>query len=193
MGCSDEHTRFSGTWQTVGSYLIFHKTYPIIRCMTTPETRATEQTVAENITRIRTGKGITQAVLTRRIRELSGRHIPQAALSDIENGKRRVDVGDLMALAAGLGVGPTTLLMPPAEDADTKITTSIGTYPAGVWWGWLNTQSDRDGDTDNLGYLMQASPGFITTTRPLDWKDPQIQAMAKAVATEIKRMTDGNG
>jgi len=47
-----------------------------------------------------------------------GRPLGHSAVDQIEKGTRRVDVDDLMALAAALGVSPITLLMPGMSRAD---------------------------------------------------------------------------
>lgn len=63
----------------------------------------------QNIKRIREGQKITYVELSERLAAL-GRHIPVLGLRRIERGERRVDVDDLMALAAAFGVEPIRLL-----------------------------------------------------------------------------------
>ena len=50
-----------------------------------------------------------------------GRPLAHSAVDQIEKGTRRVDVDDLIALAAALGVSPTTLLMPDTAEGDMPV------------------------------------------------------------------------
>ena len=63
----------------------------------------------ENIKRIREGQRVTYVELSKRLAVL-GRPIPVLGLRRIERGERRVDVDDLLALAAAFGVEPIRLL-----------------------------------------------------------------------------------
>ena len=67
-----------------------------------------------------------------------GRPMTPVAIRDAENGKRRVDVDDLMAFAIVFGVSPLTLLMP--EYGSKDITTRITGYPdemgSNIAWLW---------------------------------------------------------
>lgn len=76
------------------------------------------QTVAENLKRLRAAGGVSVRELSR----LTGNAVPPNGISEIENGLRRVDVDDLIALSAALDVSPSVLLMPrpdlPDEDGD---------------------------------------------------------------------------
>lgn len=85
-------------------------------------------------------------------------------LSAIETLARRIDVDDLIALAAALEVSPATLLMPHVEPADTPDPTDpslLPEYPlvtsaepfkenapagvdAGRYWLWLIAESPLD-------------------------------------------------
>jgi transcriptional regulator with XRE-family HTH domain len=74
-----------------------------------------------------------------------GRPIPPLGLHRIENGERRVDVDDLMALAVALKVSPVTLLMPDTSSKDAEVAvTGLPTYSAEQIWTWLLA--------DDLGY-----------------------------------------
>jgi hypothetical protein len=52
---------------------------------------------------------------------------------------RRVDVGDLVAIAIALGVSPATLLIPESETAGGTVTVTggAGTVAAQRCWEWL--------------------------------------------------------
>ncbi|WP_078898320.1 helix-turn-helix transcriptional regulator [Streptomyces sp. CNQ-509] len=97
----------------------------------------TGRQTATNIERIRTLLGISQRQLAERLTDL-GRPIPSTALSKIERGDRRCDVDDLAALAAALGVSPTTLLLPPVADDTTTTVTGAGEVTARHAWDWAD-------------------------------------------------------
>lgn len=67
------------------------------------------ENVRDNLLRIRQAHRLTYAEVSRTLEDL-GRPIAPLGLSRIENGERRVDVDDLMALAEALGVEPDELL-----------------------------------------------------------------------------------
>ncbi|MFI6331898.1 helix-turn-helix domain-containing protein [Micromonospora chersina] len=71
--------------------------------------------VAESIKRIREDRRITYAEVSERLAEL-GRTIPVLGLSRMEKGDRRVDLDDLVAIAAALRVPPIWLLFPAGRD-----------------------------------------------------------------------------
>jgi transcriptional regulator with XRE-family HTH domain len=66
---------------------------------------------AENLRRMRQHRGFSYAELARRLAGL-GHPILDTGLLKIEKGDRRVDVDDLVALAAALEVSPADLLGP---------------------------------------------------------------------------------
>ncbi|WP_201408327.1 helix-turn-helix domain-containing protein [Mycobacterium paraintracellulare] len=71
----------------------------------------TGETVRENVIALRERKNLSYAQLSRKLKA-AGRAIPELGLRRIEDGERRVDVDDLMALAEALEVWPIALLMP---------------------------------------------------------------------------------
>ena len=72
---------------------------------------AATEAVAANLARIRNDGRIS----VRAMAERSGNRLTPNAVSEIENGRRKVDVDDLVILAIALDVSPATLLMPPAS------------------------------------------------------------------------------
>ncbi len=106
----------------------------------------TGRAVASNIaiTRARMRPRLTVAELAERIQQL-GRPITRQALSDIEAERRRVDVDDLVAIAAALGVSPATLLMPETFD-ETEVEPVLDglQLPAGILWSWLTAEHPLD-------------------------------------------------
>jgi len=76
------------------------------------------------------------AQLSARLAEL-GRPILPNGISRIEQGERRVDVDDLVALALALDVSPNALLMPDKANRNIEIKlTSTFTVSASDVWNW---------------------------------------------------------
>lgn len=92
----------------------------------------TGRAVAENVARLRAEENYTD--LSKRLGKL-GRDIPALALRRIEDGTRRVDADDLVALAAALGVSPVTLLMPGGESR--YVTAADTEFSRETLWEWL--------------------------------------------------------
>jgi hypothetical protein len=78
-----------------------------------------------NVLRLRTERRLSTPRLSAALKELD-RPIAATGITKIEKGDRRVDVDDLVALAAALSVTPVQLLEPPTECA-----TCHGTPPPG--------------------------------------------------------------
>lgn len=87
--------------------------------------RVAGNNVRRNVQRLRMQRHWSYRDLEERLSR-AGRAIPTVELGWIEAGERRVDVDDLVALAAVFDVGVEQLLQPPA-DCDT----CHGTPPAG--------------------------------------------------------------
>src|SRR5690348_9018550 len=81
---------------------------------------ATAQTVSANVQRLRGERNLTLRGLSRLLGAV-GRPLTHSAVDQIEKGTRRVDVDDLMALAAALDVSPATLLMAPAATPEKRV------------------------------------------------------------------------
>ena len=125
----------------------------------------TGETLRVNITTLRERRNLTYAELSRRLKG-AGRAIPELGLRRIEGGHRRVDVDDLVAIAAALEVSPITLLMPQAADANEAAATSVGTVTAGKLWRWLAAETPLFGDTpsDALGFMLRSVPDWLVGT-----------------------------
>lgn len=83
---------------------------------------ATGEAVRTNVALLRARKNLTYAELSRKL-TAAGRGIPELGLRRIEDGDRRVDVDDLMALAEALEVWPITLLMPTTTTGGRAVET----------------------------------------------------------------------
>lgn len=78
------------------------------------EVGAVGRNVAENMLRLRTVRGLSTRQLSTRLAEL-GRKIPASGITRMALLERRVDVDDLVALAAALEVEPAQLMLPPSD------------------------------------------------------------------------------
>lgn len=95
-----------------------------------------------------------------------GRGIPPLGLRNIEAGTRRVDVDDLMALAAALGTSPITLLSPDSDSRRTVVEgTATGKQRAEDLWGWLRATDPLVGSgEDHIGFALRARPVWAQDT-----------------------------
>ncbi len=100
----------------------------------------TGEAVRANVEAQRKRENLGYAEMSRRLEQL-GRPIPDLGLRRIESGDRRVDVDDLMALAAVLNVSPASLLMPEvatvSKDDLVPITAWRKPISAQHVWRWL--------------------------------------------------------
>ncbi|MGG5172686.1 helix-turn-helix domain-containing protein [Pseudarthrobacter sp. J1738] len=100
----------------------------------------TGNNVARNIKRCREADRLNYAELSRKVTDL-GRPISPLAIRRIEEGERRVDVDDLMALTVALNVNPNELLLTTVQEGDDDdVSSSVTGAPAGTTaaqaWDW---------------------------------------------------------
>ena len=95
----------------------------------------TGSTVAANVRRFRTRLGVTTTRLAEEL-EAAGRPILANAITKIEQGKRRVDTDDLMALATALGVTPNALLLPADQTEKYQPTGLPQAVSGNALWLW---------------------------------------------------------
>jgi transcriptional regulator with XRE-family HTH domain len=101
---------------------------------------ATAKTVSANVKRLRSQQNLGLRGLANKLGEV-GRPLGHSAVDQIEKGKRRVDVDDLMALAAALDVSPATLLMPVGEkDEEATVTAHTAKLTCGHAWDWITAR-----------------------------------------------------
>lgn len=118
----------------------------------------TGRAVAANVERLRGNENYTD--LSRRLDKL-GRDIPPLALRRIEEGARRVDTDDLVALAVALGVSPITLIMPHTENSqdEVEVTRENKSVSALALWRWLLAELPMQGDKRiPLAFQIAARP-----------------------------------
>ena len=89
--------------------------------------------VAENIARLRRSHGLDQKDLSQQLGKC-GRPMQPQVISKIENGDRRVDVDDLVALALALDVTPNRLLLTGEAGIERlQLTTTISVTEDAAW------------------------------------------------------------
>lgn len=112
-----------------------------------PEIGHTAESVAENVTRLRTEQNLTYTQLSDRLGFETKRVISPTAIRKIEECQRQVTVDDLVALAIALKVSPATLLMPHHRSAGTRaIATGTNTQNASGIWNWLTARLPLRGE-----------------------------------------------
>ncbi|WP_202551059.1 helix-turn-helix transcriptional regulator [Streptomyces sp. SID8352] len=114
---------------------------------TTTKLGSVGQRVAKEIARLRGRTTVRE--LSARLGKL-GRPILPSGITKIEQGKRRVDVDDLVALSVALQVTPTRLLMgpPPTEGPDDPAHEEA--------WEWYE-EEDSNGEVRSYSALRLAS------------------------------------
>ena len=89
--------------------------------------------VAANLAALRERRGLTVRGLSERLSEI-GRPILPSGISKAEQGRRRVDVDDLVALAVLLNVAPNRfLLTATADDSPIKLASEVTTSAWNAW------------------------------------------------------------
>lgn len=96
--------------------------------------------VAAQVARIRARKGWDQKQLSDRLAAV-GRPMSPSVISKIEQGDRRVDADDLVALARALNVYLAGLLLPLDDSPESSVELTRGSsVPADVAWAWLSNE-----------------------------------------------------
>jgi transcriptional regulator with XRE-family HTH domain len=88
-----------------------------------------------------------------------GRRITISGLSKIENGDRRIDVDDLMAIAVALDVSPAALLLPRSQPGDVVDVTGRRASTL-LFWQWALASDCISGDKD--AFLERSLPSWVT-------------------------------
>ncbi|MGV0700830.1 helix-turn-helix domain-containing protein [Mycolicibacter sinensis] len=99
----------------------------------------TGETVRQNLKRLRGKRGLSLRALAQ-LTEATDHPLGYGSINQIEQGRRRVDVDDLMTLAVVLNVPPPALLLPHltgGERNDTVQATGLGEVNGGALWGWM--------------------------------------------------------
>lgn len=161
----------------------------------------TAETLSRNLTRLREAKGLTFTQVSKRLAD-GGRSISPLAVRRIEDGERRVDVDDLMALAIALDVSPTYFLMPDTEGPGDEVivTGRSESVTAKKLYDFLHGEYGLGGRPVRVGewiqHLMVAAPrwrvdeaeGALRTLSDLRMADEW-----RGQESEIPGFKDGNG
>jgi len=125
--------------------------------------------VARNVAELRAERGLSVRQLAARLGEVVGYSLAPSAVSKIENGERRVDADDLVALAVALGVTPNRLLL-DREASDrhpVQLTPGLAFSQDDAWrWATGERQLPRR-QPHSLDYYV-AGVDFIRANRPHD-------------------------
>lgn len=122
---------------------------------------ATAETVSANVKRLRIGQNLGLRGLATKLGEV-GRPLGHSAVDQIEKGKRRVDVDDLLALAAALGVSPATLLMPDAKTGQDAVSVTGHPDPvsAARAWSWFAHARPISEEVSLVNFIANAWPSW---------------------------------
>lgn len=133
-------------------------------------TGPTGETVRTNIASIRKQRGMTLRGLSD-VMSTIGWPMSNSTLSQIENGSRRVDVDDLVAIAIALDVSPNGLLMPSGFDSNETIeATGVQAISSKNFWYFLDGM--RSVISTGLDFAVRSQPPFL---RPASftWRSTQ--------------------
>lgn len=106
--------------------------------------------VRGNIARVRKERDMSWAQMSRFLSK-AGRPISALGLRRIEDGSRRVDVDDLMAIAIVLDVTPNDLLL-PQRDAGSVSVTGADNRDAAHLWDWAQGRDYLDSEEPWVGF-----------------------------------------
>jgi transcriptional regulator with XRE-family HTH domain len=88
--------------------------------------------VVENVKRLRHERSWSLERLSKEMTE-AGRPILSTGLNRLEQGRRRIDVDDLVALAAVLEVSPITLMLPFDTNGTVQVTDGLEADSMAAW------------------------------------------------------------
>lgn len=133
--------------------------------------RLTSQIVGRNIARIRALTHTTTRVLAESVAE-QGVPLSGSGITEIEKGRRMVNVDQLTCIAAALGVSPMALLTPITEDGDPDSEVMLsGTSPerADDMYQWLKGErsltDDQLDDYERETFRRQSNPPWTWKTK----------------------------
>ncbi len=152
----------------------------------------TSERVAANVKRLRDEQRLTLDQLSKRLGEV-GRPILASGLSKIEQGDRRVDVDDLVALALALEVTPNALLMPGhADETQTALTEEV-VVSARRSWRWAAGEALDTFKNDRGTYDLARVVRWAELTSPYKSDDERMAEVKVFFQTirAMKRKTAG--
>lgn len=139
----------------------------------------TGRTVAENLRRLRTARGLSLRGLAE-LAEQAGRKFGVNALSQAEKGLRRLDIDDVAALSVALGVNPSALMLPVEVDRAQPVeVTGHEPVEAARAWRWAEGNAPLPGQqVDRDTFVESVRPYWVRVGEKFD----HLQAAAKATA-----------
>lgn len=150
------------------------------------------EAVRDNVKRARGRMAVTE--LSRRMSDL-GRPIPAIGIRRIEDGTRRVDVDDLVALAVALHVSPVSLLIPPsAWESPSAVVAGTATeeMPAEKLVAWLRAQAPLPEQRDSAPRAWSLPQWLIDredqlASSDIDWQS-QLQMQITALTDQVRKL-----
>jgi transcriptional regulator with XRE-family HTH domain len=137
--------------------------------------------VAANVKRLRGRVPVRE--LSDRLTRL-GRPILPSGITKIEQGSRRVDADDLVALAMALGVNVSALLLPDVSDEEPVTLMPDMAYPAWAVWQWadgLNPLPTRPSDDEQAYNTDDEIEEFQKRARPASMRREAAHPLVRAV------------
>jgi transcriptional regulator with XRE-family HTH domain len=160
------------------------------------EIGAVGRRVAENLTRLRERRRLSQEALAGLVQRL-GRPMSGPVVSKTEQLDRRVDVDDLVALAVALGVSPNRVLLPEVGDLSRREPDLVDLAPAVRVtavdaWRWAAGDAPLPGGDgsprDEAGFAMMNRPHcFARLARPVSGRGHPKHAAARALIPLVER------
>lgn len=142
-----------------------------------PPIGAIGQNVIDAVAELRQARGLSLRGLSALLGDL-GRPVLPIGLSRLENGQRKVDAADLVALAVALGVNPSALLLPRhvAADEVVELTPAVR-QRAALAWAWMDGRLPLPPELIAEGTNVVVTPGdrfadFMRHARPDAAQDP---------------------
>ncbi|MGG5753253.1 helix-turn-helix domain-containing protein [Zafaria sp. Z1313] len=143
----------------------------------------TSGTVRANIARFRKARDLSYAQMSRSLDSI-GWPILALPLRRIEDGTRRIDTDDLMAISIVLHVSPLDLLLPEKDEPGTVAITGAEDLSADNLWGWAKGEGALHIDMGLSGGTLVGTPslygGMLAAFRTPEFKAAVREAMRDA-------------
>jgi transcriptional regulator with XRE-family HTH domain len=116
------------------------------------------ESARRNVTRLRKAAGLSLADVSDRM--TGDRRLSVSGLSKVETGGRKIDVDDLVAIAAAIDVSPLAILFGQAPEHDALVEAGGTGTQASALWAWaVGSQPMRDNDT--RGFQARSLPWWL--------------------------------
>lgn len=155
------------------------------------EEGASAVTARDNLRRIRTEKGVTWTALSKMLADV-GRKIPAISLRRIEDGDRRMDVDDILALAFVLDVRPYDLLLPVRESGRVVEVTGPGERQSDEIWSWALHGTPIGSPTEGLaeGTSVVLNDAVVYQVPEQEAPEVSSDAFKEAVRAVVREMLE---